>query len=300
MNQDKKRRVISVTVTILVHFFLLVLLMFITLRLADKDKMEDGIPVLFGNIENAAGPNERGISKKGNVNENDKTQKVDKAEKTPAVTPVKTVREAEMPSMTQTIEKSVAAEEAKNKRKVELRKMATEENARKRAKEEANKKLEEEIANKKAEEAAAAKKAAEESARKAVVNSKVSGAFGKGGNIGSNGYTSGKGNQGSPKGNSNTGATTGVGGTGTAFANVGSRIPKDLRKPSYDDPTSEGTIIVAISVNSIGQVTSAIIKNATTTSATLRNAAIAAARQSSFSSGSENENGTITYKFKQK
>ena len=72
-------------------------------------------------------------------------------------------------------------------------------------------------------------------------------------------------------------------------------------RPAYADPTSEGNIVVAIVVNSAGKVTSATIKSSTTTSAALRNAALTAARQSTFSTGSNNaESGSITYRFKLK
>ena len=99
-------------------------------------------------------------------------------------------------------------------------------------------------------------------------------------------------------GNSNSGAKSGVGGTGVN-AVVGSRTPKFLQVPEYKDPTSEGTVVVAIVVNSRGVVTSATIKSSTTTSSLLRNAAVAAARRSTFSaSDNNNESGTITYRFK--
>ena len=81
---------------------------------------------------------------------------------------------------------------------------------------------------------------------------------------------------------------------------VGSRRVIHLEEPEYNDPTSEGTVVVAITVNAAGRVIAASIKSATTTSATLRNAATAAARRSSFTSGADNEQGTITYRFKQR
>ena len=109
------------------------------------------------------------------------------------------------------------------------------------------------------------------------------------------------GKQGSPTGNANQGAPSGVGGTGTAQAKVGSRRVVYLATPSYPDQTSEGTVVVSIIVNSAGRVTSTSIQSATTTSTALRNAAIAAAKQSTFSAGENNaEAGTITYRFKLK
>ena len=64
---------------------------------------------------------------------------------------------------------------------------------------------------------------------------------------------------------------------------------------------SEGTVVVSITVDSNGKVVRANVKSATTTSTALRNSALAAAKQSTFSAGSNNaESGTITYIFKQR
>ena len=80
---------------------------------------------------------------------------------------------------------------------------------------------------------------------------------------------------------------------------MGARRVVFLATPAYADQTSEGTVPVSLIVNSAGRVTSASVQRATTTSAALRNAAIAAAKQSSFSAGENNaEAGTITYRFK--
>ena len=56
MNKDKKRKVISTFTTIAVHLLLLIILMFVTLKVAKPDTFEDGVPVLLGNVEDAAGP----------------------------------------------------------------------------------------------------------------------------------------------------------------------------------------------------------------------------------------------------
>ena len=85
-------------------------------------------------------------------------------------------------------------------------------------------------------------------------------------------------------------------GTGTS-AKVGSRLAVYLAKPSYDS-NSEGTVTVSIQVSASGAVISATVIRSTTSSATLKNAAVAAAKQSKFSEGDRTENGTITYRFK--
>ncbi|MCQ2132514.1 MAG: hypothetical protein MJY90_04175, partial [Bacteroidaceae bacterium] len=58
---DKKRRFISTLVTVTVHLLVLLLLMFITLRLADKSEVEDGVPVLLGEVEDAEGADMGGL-----------------------------------------------------------------------------------------------------------------------------------------------------------------------------------------------------------------------------------------------
>ena len=126
----------------------------------------------------------------------------------------------------------------------------------------------------------------------------MAGAFGSG-NKGNSGNTTGNGAQGSPNGNSNTGATTGTGGLGTGTsAKVGNRTVVYLAKPNYADPNSEGTVLVSIQVSASGSVISANVTSSTTSSAALKNAAIAAAKQSRFSEGDHTESGTITYRFK--
>lgn len=189
----------------------------------------------------------------------------------------------EEPLVTQNSEPSITVDEAKAKAKAEAERKAREE----------------EEARRKAAEEAARKKAEAEAAAKAAVNNKVAGAFGNSKNKGSSGNGSGDGSQGSPTGNANFGATSGVGGTGTA-GYAGNRALKYLAKPAYNDATSEGTIVVEIVVNEAGKVTSAIVKSNTTNSAALRNAALTAARQSTFTAGTALDNGTITYKFKQR
>ena len=193
---------------------------------------------------------------------------------------------------------TVAQAEAEAKRKAEAEALRKAEEAKRKAAEEAKRKAEEE---------AKAKKAAEEKARadaaKAAASSKMSGAFGNNGNPGSSGNTSGTGSQGSRTGNSNVGGTKGTGGTGTASsAVVGNRTPTYLAKPSYSDQTSEGTVVVSITVDSNGKVRRAnVISGTTTTSTALRNSARDAALKSTFSAGSNNaESGTITYIFKQR
>lgn len=315
---NKKDKLIALVAAIVFHALLLLLLAFLTIHKAKIDKeREDGVPVLLGQVEDAAGEDMGGLP----VDAGEAEEDVDGAgehepeEESVPVAPVphksqpkieehkpakrEDVAQPEKksdakPVITQDKEKSVTAEEA-------ARKKAAEEAAHKKAAEEAaRKKAAEEAARKKAAEEAARKKAAEEAA-KAAVNNRVAGAFGSGGNKGDSGNTSGKGNQGSATGNSNVGSSTGQGGLGTGTtARVGNRTVVYLARPAYADSQSEGTVIVAIRVDAAGKVISASVTRSTTSSSALKSAAVAAAKQSKFSEGNAVESGTITYRFKLK
>ena len=262
---NKNQKIISALVTAIFHGLLILILCLLTLTVADKDEtIEDGVPVMLGELEDAGGMDMGGFPTP------------DGAEPAEPVAP-EASQSPDEPLVTQESEPSISVEDAK-------------------AKAEKAKKAEEE---RKAAEEAARKKAEAEAAAKAAVNNKVAGAFGNSKNKGSSGNGTGDGAQGSPTGNANYGATSGVGGTGTSYA-VGSRTHKYLSKPTYDDASSEGTVVVKIVVDASGKVESARVKSATTTSAALRNAAVSAARKSTFTAGNGNENGTITYKFKLK
>ena len=316
MEQKKKQKAIAAVITIVLHALLLVLLAFLTLTAVPQEqRTEDGIPVLLGSVPEADGEQLDGFPADGEDEEGDAEASATTepesaadnnvaAEPAPPVAPAKT----EKPQITQEKEPTVAAN--KEKERQEADKQAKEEAARKAA--EARRKAEAEAKQKAEAEAkrkaeAEAKRKAEEEARKkreadaaAAANSKIGGAFGKAGTAGNSGNTQGNGSQGSTNGNADNGATTGVGGVGSSYA-VGSRKATYLAKPDYADQTSEGTIVVAIVVNTAGKVTSATIKSQTTNSQPLRNAALAAARASTFSEGTNNaEAGTITYRFKQR
>ena len=284
-DNNKKDKLKAAAVTVVVHAVLVAFLAFLTLQVSEpeKDELEDGIPVMLGNVPDAGDAQEGNNMTPPEAENSSVEEQIPEEEHAPEPVPEKGTKE---PLITQDKEPSVNLEE--KKRQEEEKKRQEEE---RRRKEEAERKRQEE-----------ARKRAEEERRKievaaAAANKKVTGAFGKTGGTG-RGETSGEGVQGVSTGNSNSGAKSGVGGTGVN-AVVGSRTPKFLQVPEYKDPTSEGTVVVAIVVNSRGVVTSATIKSSTTTSSLLRNAAIAAARRSTFSaSDNNNESGTITYRFK--
>ena len=315
---NKKDKLIALVAAIVFHALLLLLLAFLTIHKAKIDKeREDGVPVLLGQVEDAAGEDMGGLPVDAGEAEEDvdgagehepevesvpvapaphksqpKIEEHKPAKREDVAQPKK--KSDAKPVITQDKEKSVTAEEV-------ARKKAAEDAARKKAAEDAaRKKAAEDAARKKAAEDAARKKAAEDAA-KAAANNRVAGAFGSGGNKGDSGNTSGKGNQGSATGDSNVGSSTGHGGLGTGTtARVGNRTVVYLAKPAYADSQSEGTVIVAIRVDAAGKVISASVTRSTTSSSALKSAAVAAAKQSKFSEGNAVESGTITYRFKLK
>lgn len=319
--KDKKDKIKAGLVTLVVHVLLVLLLAFLTLTAVQPDeKDEDGIPVLLGQVEDAAGDDLGGLPASADEVQNMEEQVEETvAEDAPEVSaPIPEPEPEPVPEpeelMTQEQEKSIAAqraaeEAARKKAEAEAaarraaeeaaRKKAAEEAARRAAEEAARKKAAEEAARRAAEEAAR-KKAAEEAAKRAAANNRVAGAFGSAGNKGSSGNTAGNGNQGSPDGNSNAGAVSGTGGSG--IADVGGRDVVFLPLPDQSAVTSEteGTIVVGITVTPEGYVINPWIKSSTTASPELKKAAIEAAKKTRFKVGSTTDKGTTTYKFKAK
>ena len=302
--KDKKDKIKAGLVTLVVHALLVLFLAFLTLTAVQPDeKDEDGVPVLLGQVEDAAGEDLGGLPASADEVQNMEEQvKETVVEEAPEVSvPIPEPEPEEL--MTQEQEQSIAAqraaeEAARKKAEEEAARRAAEEAARKRAAEEAARKAAEEAARRKAEEDARRKAEADRKAA-AAANSRVAGAFGNAGNKGSSGHTAGEGNQGAPTGNSNQGVAAGVGGLGTGTsAQVANRIAVYLAKPQYADSSSEGTIVVSIQVSASGAVANASVLSSTTSSVALKNAAIAAAKQSKFSEGEKTEKGTITYRFK--
>jgi TonB family protein len=299
--KEKKEKYIPLLVTLLLHLALIILLAFITLEIADREEEEEsGVPVLIGNVADSGGMDMDEIPETTESIE-ETTENTIQEELIPEQN-IET--EEQEPIITQESEESInieetdeekknAEEEALKEKEAEEERLRAEEEARIRAEEEA-KRIAEEEARKKAEEEEAKRQAAA-----ALAQNKISSAFGKTNNTPeSSGNTEGNKNQGTPEGNAATGAMAGNGGIGTD-AIVGSRSVLHLEIPTYNDHTSEGTIVVAIVVNKAGKVTSASIRRSFTTSTVLRNAAIEAAKKSTFSPGSnETEAGTITYRFK--
>lgn len=306
MTQEKKHKIISAAVSVVIHLILIVILSFLTLEYMPKNDEDDGVPVMLGDLSDAAGDSAGEQIASNDVE--DETDAVDASslpepEPTPAVPePEPEPAPAEEALMTQKTEPSVNVaeerrkeEEAERKRQEELRK----EEERRKAEEA---RIAEE--RRKAEEAERKRKEEEERKRRAAADraqNLMTGAFGNTKTNGNNGQTQGDGLQGSPDGNANRGATTGVGGTGdNPIAKVGSRTPLNIPRPNYVDKQASGKVVVEITVSRSGKVISARIDpTKTTATKALAEEAKAKALMSTFSVGTDDaEVGTITYNFR--
>lgn len=275
--EDRKRKYISIAVTVAIHLVILLFMLFISLKVAKPDELEGGVPVLLGEVPDGSGMGDE----LPETDTEETEQPMPEPEPEPAPIPEPTITQENEPSISDS-RKEKDNEEKKKKEELERKKL---EEQKRIAEEQARKKVEEEEAKR------------QEEARKEAARKALAGKFGNTGGKGS-GYTEGEGNQGSANGNSTVGKVSGNAGT----ANYeGNRTVRNLPKPEYSDVTNEGEVKVKIYVNRAGRVVNAVVENATTTSAALRKSALDAAKNSLFSSGTEdNEVGHITYRFKQK
>ncbi|MDR1335595.1 MAG: energy transducer TonB [Tannerella sp.] len=259
--------------TVLFHLAILLLLYFTALRTIVPED-DGGILVNFGNLDFAAGVFEpRGRT-------------VPVTTPAPEVTPVapRPVPPPREEMITQDEEETVALTDKK---------------------EEERKKREEEAERKKKEEARLAeqRRREEQQRQSQAIQNQVAGAFGSGNADGDSqgDAQAGTGNQGNPFGNSDSGANEGKG-VGWSFSLDGRSLAggTSFRTPK-DNVKIEGRIVVEITVDPKGNVIRADIGKGTNISdPTMRNAAIAAARQNRFNSitGLNNQTGTITYIYK--
>ena len=185
-----------------------------------------------------------------------------------------------------------------------LRKQAEEQRKRLAEEEALRKKLqEEELARLEAEriarEQAAAEKAAKEQAARDKAKNLMSGAFGNNSGSTGSGNSSGSTQQGTQQGNPASAGT----GNGPRVSLVGRSLRGKLTTPKYDT-NDEGVVVVSIRVNAAGKVVEAKQGQGTNTSnPALINAAIASAKQATFSEapeGTPDVYGTITYHFTNK
>lgn len=268
----RKEQQCGLVATVIVHLLLFLLLWFLVIN-KPVPQDEEGVPVIMGDTELAAGDGYRYTEVKVEA----------------AVLPAAVVRptpptNAE-PLVTQEDEPTVALKTSQKK-------------AEKKNVEKPQKSAEQIEAERKAQEAERKRREAEELAR--VAQSRIAGAFGKGSTMTNRGDAAeGTGNQGSPQGNEQSGIVSGTGGYGT-YDLGGRSLSGVLPRPSYN-VQDEGRVVVNITVNPEGKVIQTTINPRTNTAnAALRRAALDAARRAVFNgvSAMNNQTGTITYYFK--
>lgn len=258
-----REKIIGIIGTLLFCVLLLLILLFSYFRTKAQSDALEGIPVMFGNVQEAGGTTESPMQ-----------EVIPTPQATnPPVTPF-----PEPPLITQNTEPSIAV-------------------AEKRKKDEALRRAQAELEAKKRAEADAARKKAQEEAKKREISQKMSGLFGE--SAGSRGNTEGAGSQGVSTGNATQGTASGTGGIGTYSLGGRSLGRGGLAQPSYN-VNDYGTVVVTITVDPQGNVIQATIGRGTNTpSSVLRNEALRAARQTKFNAinSTNNQQGTITYKF---
>lgn len=277
-NDNRKEKLIGLLGTLLVHGVVLLLLWFLFIRAAEP-QAESGVPVLLGAELLAQGDGDR--YEMTEVDVQPVPQEI-------SAQPENNFSQVGEDILSQDMEETVAIEPKKEEEK------AKEETPKQPAQptpEQPKEKTEAELR-------AEAERAAAEAAARSIA-----GAFGKGNSMNNRGEaTTGTGIQGSTEGNSETGKATGTGGYGSFDLNGRTLGEGGLPRPDYT-VQDEGRVVVTIIVNPAGQVISADIHRRTNTvNATLRKAALDAARKARFNavSGVNNQSGTITYYFKLK
>jgi TonB family protein len=317
--------------TIVVHAIVLILLLLFGFFTPLPLPGEEGILVNFGNSEQGSGIKEPAPSRKSS------TPVVQQEKKkvtppTPSSQPQPKVSqpEAKEEVMTQDYEETVAIESAKKKKEEELKRQ--QEQAEKRKQEELRKQREKELEIQRqveierqrqekleqqrlAEEAEKRRKAEEERKRKEAeqqkiseINNRASSAFGSGGAGSDDSKSTGQGvsfpggNQGSPNGSANSDNYGEGGGQGDGISySLAGRSAQSLPKPYYPG-NEEGVVVVQVTVDKYGKVTSAEpgVRGSTTYNSQLLNAAKQAALKARFNVDDKApafQQGTITYRF---
>lgn len=305
-----KEKTISIAGTVLIHALLLLCLLYFYVKPVDKDLYNDelgGVPIVFGNVSDAFGIDDPSGNNSGYEQDIDEdiefdptlpnyvnNQLAQSEVKQTANTMPAEIKETTLAAI-QDVEKTVSATD---KSKQEQKKKKEQELAEQKKKAEADKKKKEaEAAQKKKSEAD--QKAKEEAEKKKNINSQMAGLFGNGSTSGSKGNTTSSGAQGSPSGNSNAGKLSGVAGLGSYDLGGRGVGANGLVLPAYkvDD---YGTVVVDIIVDPQGNVIEPSIgKGTTTANSSLLNESLSAAKRTKFRSipTSNNQRGTITYKF---
>ena len=282
MNEEKRNRLVSLAVTIVIHALVAGLLLWYTLDLPPQEE-ESGVLLL--RVEGmGSGPGEA-------LNDPEAPDMPEPAPAPAAPAPAPSQPSPEPPAITQNTEPAPSLPSGEQKKREEAQKQAeanAKAEAERQAKLEAERKAREEAERKAREEAERKRKEAEQ------IASQVGGLFTQG-----TGGAGGESPEGSAQGNNDTGAAKGTPGWGTV--DLGGRgLKGSLPKPVFNVNAS-GVVVVRITVNAMGNVMQATVqpKGTTTANMDLRKAACDAALRTKFvrKDGSPTMTGTITYRF---
>lgn len=268
----KKDDIYGLLGTLAFHLVIFLILWFTVLKTVVPEE-DEGILVNFGNLNAATGTFEPRYT--GEIIPQPQTPP-------PPSSPSTETQQEEL--VTQDIEESISLENAK--REEERRRQEEAERERRRREEAERQRL-----------------AEEQRRREEEITNRVAGAFGRGNTDDTsqgNNTVQGEGNQGNPFGNSDQGANEGVGGYGSFNLNGRTIGAGGLPRPDYTIQ-EEGSIVINITVDPRGNVIFAEIGRGTNiANESMRKSAIEAARKAKFNSinGSNNQSGTITYKYK--
>ena len=226
---------------------------------AHSDELE-GVPVMFGSMEDAFGEMEPPYE--------DFTPE-------PRVEPEVAEYSPEAPLITQDVEETINV-------------AARREEEQRRRQQEEQRRIEEE----------ARRKREEEQRRQNEINKQMAGLFGE--EAGSRGETEGTGTQGVSTGSGAEGGKSGFGGEGDRYDLGGRKVGRGgLIKPNYS-VNDEGVVVVRIKVDPQGNVSEATIAQGTTAPSTLHEEARKAALRTKFEPVNQLTDvyGTITYNFR--
>lgn len=271
MNKPNKQQFQGALGTVVFHIIVLVILMLVGMKMPPQEQ-EVGVPVIMGNVDEAAGDGYQ-------------YTEVKVAPNTVVTPPAPVQPKVEEPMITQTDEPTIELPDASDSNKDKPKEKTPQEVA----------------AEKVAQEAERQRLEAERIAREA--SERMANAFSKKTAQNSEGKSAeGEGTEGAAKSNETTGVAAGMGGYGTFDLNGRSLGEGGLPRPEYK-VQDEGRVVVNITVNSQGRVIATSINGRTNTvNPALRKAALKAASQATFNAidGVNNQMGTITYYFKLK
>lgn len=304
MNPAGKQKLISFFISILILGGLVLILAFtyLSFTLPPDDEFDVmGVPVMYGNVEDAFGDTEPLGAEVDDSEEYYVEQQVvdgDDYYEDSSLDAHDLVQEEPQEVIVQEEEITVPVQNTKTKDQIEKERLLSEQRKEtdRLAKIEAEKIAKEKIAKEKAE--TEARKAAE---NKAKVDKQMQSVFGSpdGQAGGSRGDTQGTGMQGVPTGNASHGATSGIGYNGS-YSLQGRTLGRGkLVDPKYN-VDDYGKVVVDIVVDPSGNVIEAMIgKGSTALSATLVNEALKAAKKNKFNEVNSlvNQKGTITFVF---